>query len=82
MAEIQLEKMLLSKNEAARVLSISEKKLWCLTRPRGPIQAVRLGGRILYSPETLKAFIREKMAFFNSEGVTDDSSDGASGRRS
>lgn len=58
--EFQLEKILLSKGEAAQVLSISEKKLWNLTFPRGPIQAVRLGARVLYSPETLRAFIREE----------------------
>lgn len=58
--EFQLEKILLSKAEAAQVLSISEKKLWFLTFPRGPIMSVRLGGRVLYSPETLKAFIKEE----------------------
>lgn len=57
---VQLEKFLLSKPEAARTLSISEKKLWSLTEPRGPIRAVRLGGRILYSPEALRAFIRSE----------------------
>lgn len=58
--EVQLEKILLSKSEAAQVLSISIKKLWCLTFPRGPITAVRLGTRVLYSPETLRAFIRDQ----------------------
>ena len=57
---VQLEKFLLSKPEAARTLSISEKKLWSLTEPRGPIKPVRLGGRVLYSPETLRAFIRSE----------------------
>ena len=58
--EFQLEKILLSKGEAAQVLSISEKKLWFLTFPRGPIMSVRLGGRVLYSPETLREFIKEE----------------------
>jgi len=54
------EKILLSKGEAAQALSISEKKLWSLTQPRGPIQAVRLGNRVLYSPETLRSFYSER----------------------
>jgi len=29
--------------EAARLLSISERTLWSLTAPRGPIPALRLG---------------------------------------
>lgn len=65
---IQLEKILLSKPEAAQVLSISEKKLWSLTQPRGPIKAVRLGGRILYSPQTLRAFIRAEEERDGGEG--------------
>ncbi len=50
-------KLLLSAREAARALSISPRSLWSLTAPRGPIRCVRLAGRVLYNPETLRLFI-------------------------
>jgi predicted DNA-binding transcriptional regulator AlpA len=52
--------LLLSAREAARVLSISERTLWGLSSPRGPIPRVRLGGRVLYSPEALRKWIGEQ----------------------
>ncbi len=50
-------KLLLSARDAAKALSISERTLWGLTAPRGPIPCVRLGGRVLYSPESLRRWI-------------------------
>jgi hypothetical protein len=38
-------KLLLTPKEAARALSISERTLWGLTAPRGPIPVLRLPGR-------------------------------------
>ena len=52
--------LLLSAREAARLLSISERTLWGLTSPRGPILCVRLRGRVLYSPDALRKWIAEQ----------------------
>ncbi len=53
-------RLLIPIREAARALSISERTLWGLTRPRGPIPCVRLGGRVLYSPDALRKWIAEQ----------------------
>jgi hypothetical protein len=37
--------LLLTSRQAAEALSISERTLWELTAPRGPIVAIRLPGR-------------------------------------
>lgn len=50
-------KLLLSAREAARAMSISARSLWSATQPRGPIRCVRLGARVLYSPDDLQAWI-------------------------
>lgn len=54
--------LLMSAPDAARLLSISERTLWGLTHPRGPIRAVRLDGRVLYSPTALSAFVADREA--------------------
>jgi excisionase family DNA binding protein len=51
-------KFLLSAKEAASALGISTRHLFALTRPRGPIPAVRLGKRVLYRPQDLEAFLQ------------------------
>ena len=38
-------KLLLTSKEAACALCISERTLWELTQPRGPIPVLRIGGR-------------------------------------
>ena len=44
--------------EAARILSISERTLWSMTQPRGPIPAVRIGARsVRYSVEALRRYL-------------------------
>lgn len=50
-------KLLLTPREAADTLSVSEKSLWSLTTPRGPIKCVRLGRSVRYSITTLREFI-------------------------
>jgi hypothetical protein len=42
-------RLLLSAREAAAALSICEKTLWSITRPRGDLPCVRIGRRVLYS---------------------------------
>lgn len=51
------EPLLLKPREAAQVLSISERTLWGLSAPRGPIPTVRLGKSVRYSREALQDFI-------------------------
>jgi len=59
-AEQTLEPMLLTPRQAARVLSISERTLWGLTKS-GDIPAVRFGGRnVRYSPDDLRAWIQRR----------------------
>lgn len=43
--------------EAARMLSISERTLWALTQPRGPISCVRLGRSVRYSVVALQHYL-------------------------
>jgi hypothetical protein len=50
-------KLLLSSREASKALSISERTLWSLTAPRGPIPVIRCGSRVLYSVDALRRWI-------------------------
>lgn len=50
--------LLLTARDAAKALAISEKTLWTLTTPRGPIPAIRVGERSLrYSVTALAKWI-------------------------
>lgn len=52
------EPMLLSPRETAGPkLGISERALWALTYPRGPIPCVRVGRLVKYDPRDLIAFV-------------------------
>jgi hypothetical protein len=55
-------RLLIPIRDAARALSISQRTLWGLTAPRGPIPCVRLGGRVLYAPEALRRVIQDQEA--------------------
>lgn len=58
--EPPIQPLLLTARQAAKVLSISERTLWGLTKA-GDIPAVRFGGRnVRYSPDDLKAWIRRR----------------------
>lgn len=48
---------LLTIREAAARLGISERKLWGLTMPRGPLPCVRIGQCVRYVPDDLDEFI-------------------------
>ena len=52
------EKPLISAREAASLLAISERTLWALSAPRGPIPAIRLGRSVRYSVDALRAWMR------------------------
>ena len=53
-------RLLISPREACyRLGGISQRHLWNLTHPRGPIPCVRLGRRIFYRPADLEHFLAE-----------------------
>jgi hypothetical protein len=52
----------LSPRDAARALSISEKGLWNLTQPRGPIPAAKIGRLVRYDVKDLQAFLDAQKA--------------------
>ena len=52
--------ILLTIKEAAAALRISEKTLYSISTPRGSLRAVRIHGRVLYSPSDLEAYIEEQ----------------------
>jgi hypothetical protein len=54
------EPILVDAGEAARRLSISPRYLWDETVPRGSIPCVRQGRRVLYSVESLQAWVRSQ----------------------
>lgn len=60
--------LLIPARQAARMLSVSERTLFAMTAPRGPIVSVRIGRadsgnpRVLYSPETLREWIAAQTA--------------------
>ncbi|MDB5344368.1 MAG: Helix-turn-helix domain [Schlesneria sp.] len=55
------EQLLVSTSGAARLLNVSERLLWDMTRPRGPIPCVKVGARILYSVSALREWIAAAM---------------------
>jgi predicted DNA-binding transcriptional regulator AlpA len=50
-------RLLLTSREAAATLAVSERTLWGLTAPRGPIRPVRVGRAIRYAPTELQRWI-------------------------
>ena len=54
-----MEKLLLTRHEAAQVLNISVDTLDVL-RNDGKIRCVRVGARVYFSPDELKAFLTKE----------------------
>ena len=52
-------KLLLNARDAAKALSIGQRKLWELTNTKA-IFCVRIGRRVLYDPRDLRAYIDER----------------------
>lgn len=50
-------RLIVTQREAAKLLSISQRTLWALTAPRGPIPPVRIGRLVRYSIEDIKAAV-------------------------
>jgi len=57
----EVEKLLLSNREAAKVLSISARTLWGLTSPRGSIPCIRIGNRVLYPYDVLREWVAKSI---------------------
>ncbi len=53
-------RLLLSRDEAAVAIGLSVRELDDLTSPRGPIRCVRVGRRVLYSPDALRQWIDQQ----------------------
>ena len=53
-------KLLLSVQEAAEALAVCPKTLWAHTVPRGTIPCLKIGTRVLYDPEDLRAWIESQ----------------------
>jgi predicted DNA-binding transcriptional regulator AlpA len=61
--------LLLTARDAARALAISEKTLWTLSAPRGPIPTIRVGERsIRYSVRALEEWIARQPATAETNG--------------
>lgn len=63
-APIGADVLLIAARDAARMLAVSERTLWDWTSPRGTLACVRRpgSGRVLYSVETLRAWIAAQEA--------------------
>lgn len=64
LAPIGADVLLIAARDAARMLNVSERTLWDWTSPRGTLACVRRpgSGRVLYSVETLRAWIGQQEA--------------------
>src|SRR3972149_4468455 len=56
------EPLAVNSREAARLLAISPRTLWSLTKPRGPIACIRLGRAVRYSLAALREFLDNQQA--------------------
>jgi hypothetical protein len=53
----QVRPLALTPRDAAQALSMSEKGLWNLTQPRGPIPAAKIGRLVRYDLRDLLKFL-------------------------
>jgi len=60
MLEINDEKILWSVRECAAKLGISERTLFKTSFPRGNLKSIKIGSRVFYSPEIVKAWIKNQ----------------------
>jgi predicted DNA-binding transcriptional regulator AlpA len=59
-AEASLVQLLLTLRQAAQALAVSERTLWGLTAPRGPIRCVKIGRSIRYAVSELQRWIADQ----------------------
>lgn len=55
------ERLLIKPIEAARLLTVSERTLWSLTK-RGDLRCIRIGRAVRYDPADLRAWISQQKA--------------------
>ena len=63
MEATRVHSLALRPREAAKALGISQRLLWSLSAPRGPIPCTRLGGKggcVLYRPADLDAYLQRQ----------------------
>lgn len=48
--------ILIDIRQAAELVQVSERKLWSMSSPRGPIPVVRVGKLVRYNVESLRAW--------------------------
>lgn len=72
MSKQSVDSLALRPREAAKALSISERTLWGLTAPRGPIPCLRIGRgqrkNVLYPVAELQAWMRRQAEAENEKG--------------
>jgi predicted DNA-binding transcriptional regulator AlpA len=52
--------MLLTVRQTAAALSVSERTLWAISAPRGPIPVVRIGRSVRYDPGDLREYVEDQ----------------------
>ena len=57
---VTIEPALLKPADAAKFLAFSERALWAMTAPNGPIPAIRIGRSVRYSPADLRAWVAKR----------------------
>lgn len=57
--EIELEPLLFGVKAAAKMLAISERTLWTITK-NGELPTVKIGSRVLWPAEDLRAWVQSK----------------------
>jgi hypothetical protein len=66
------ERGLLSTRDAARFLGISERYLWEISSPRGPVPCVRMRNVVRYDPADLKQAVERFKQAPSTEGTDED----------
>lgn len=58
--------MLMRIDEVAKLLDVSERTVWALTQPRGPIRAIRVGKRsVRYAADDIQRYMEQCRGTFN-----------------
>lgn len=53
-------KILVGIREASELVQVSERKLWSMSSPRGPVPVVRVGKLLRYNVESLRAWAAQQ----------------------
>lgn len=75
-ADAGVSPLVLNVREAAKLLSISERTLFTITK-RGEMPAVRIGSRVLYDPADLANYVQRRKATASPAPLPCDTEGGA-----